>query len=55
MKLENLQHRNNLIYMYYEILGLRQKEIGSIFGLAEKTVKLIIGKVRRERNEPRKI
>ena len=50
----NLSTRNNYIYMEFETLGKRQKVIAKEHGLAEKTVKLIICKIRKMRNENRK-
>ena len=43
----NLSNRNNLIFMEFEILGKRQKDIAIAHGLAEKTVKLIICRIRK--------
>lgn len=47
----DLKTRNNMIYMDFEILGKRQKVIANEYGLAEKTVKLIICRIRKERND----
>jgi hypothetical protein len=44
--MNDLEKRNNLIFMRFEMLGHRQRAIADELGLTEKTVKFIIGKVR---------
>lgn len=46
--MNNIETRNNFIFMEFEILGKRQKEIAKEHGLAEKTVKLIICEIRKD-------
>ena len=52
--MNNLSPRNNYIFMEFEVLGKRQKVIAKEHGLTEKTVKLIICKIRKIRNELQK-
>lgn len=51
--INNIATRNNYIFMEFEILGKRQKVIAKEHGLAEKTVKLIICKIRKTQNAKR--